>query len=191
LVVPTSTIRVPDCAITSGTRKSPPISTSSPRETMVSPPRASAVRTSSAPAAQLLTTSASSAPVSSATARARREIVFERAVARGFLGDGAARRFRERRAPQVRVQDDARRVDDAAQARRRVAPDGSRQASERLRQQRLARLIPVRARAQLCAQLVRDGARQPRQPRVARAGAQGRVRRGGAQQRVDRRQRTH
>ena len=35
-VVPTSRITAPDCAITSGTRKSPPISTSSPRETITS-----------------------------------------------------------------------------------------------------------------------------------------------------------
>jgi hypothetical protein len=71
-VVPTSTKAVPDCAITSGTRKSPPISTNSPRETIVSPSRASAVSTSSAAAAQLLMTSASSAPVSSASSASAR-----------------------------------------------------------------------------------------------------------------------
>src|SRR3989442_1574340 len=55
----------------SGIRNDPPISTSSPRDTTASPPRARALRaTSSAPAA-LFTTSASSAPVSS-TSRSRR-----------------------------------------------------------------------------------------------------------------------
>jgi hypothetical protein len=41
-------MRVPEPAITSGTRKSPPISTSSPRETIVSPSPASTLSISSA-----------------------------------------------------------------------------------------------------------------------------------------------
>ena len=48
----------------SGMRNSPPISISSPRETMTSRPWASVSRASSTAAALLLTTSASSAPVS-------------------------------------------------------------------------------------------------------------------------------
>ena len=46
LVVPTSRSIAPDCAMMSGTRKPPPISTSSPRETITSRPRASAASTS-------------------------------------------------------------------------------------------------------------------------------------------------
>ena len=57
----------PDCSRTSGIRKSPPISTNSPRETITSPSLARAESTSSAAAAQLLTTSASSASASSAS----------------------------------------------------------------------------------------------------------------------------
>ena len=54
----------------SGTRNAPPISTSSPRETIASPSRASADRATSKAPAALFTTSASSAPVSS-TRRSR------------------------------------------------------------------------------------------------------------------------
>ena len=50
--------------MTSGMRKAPPISTSSPRETITSLPRASAASVSSTAAALLLTTVAASAPVS-------------------------------------------------------------------------------------------------------------------------------
>ena len=49
---------------TSGIRNFPPISTSSPRETTVSPPEASAVNMSSTAAALLFTAMAASAPVS-------------------------------------------------------------------------------------------------------------------------------
>jgi hypothetical protein len=62
-VVPTSRSVAPDCAITSGTRKPPPISTSSPRDTMTSRPAASAASTIIVAAALLLTTTADSAPV--------------------------------------------------------------------------------------------------------------------------------
>ena len=64
-VVPTSTSRAPACAITSGTRKPPPISTSWPRETTTRARPASAAAASSTAPAQLLTASAASAPVSS------------------------------------------------------------------------------------------------------------------------------
>src|SRR4051794_16881401 len=65
LVVPTSTSVAPDCATTSGTRKEPPISTSWPRDTTSSRRPASAAAASSTAPAQLLTTIAASAPVSS------------------------------------------------------------------------------------------------------------------------------
>src|SRR6266852_1172618 len=70
LVVPTSTTRAPERAMMSGIRNDPPISTSSPRETTASPPRASALSASSTAPAALFTTSASAAPVSS-TSRSR------------------------------------------------------------------------------------------------------------------------
>ena len=54
----------------SGMRNDPPISTSSPRDTTASPPRASALSARSSAPAALLTTSASAAPVSS-TSRSR------------------------------------------------------------------------------------------------------------------------
>ena len=53
-------------AMMSGTRKLPPISTSSPREMIASRPSASVLSARTSAAAQLFTTSASSAPVSSA-----------------------------------------------------------------------------------------------------------------------------
>ena len=56
---------VPARAMMSGMRKAPPISISSPRETMASRPSASVLSVSSTAAALLLTTVASSAPVSS------------------------------------------------------------------------------------------------------------------------------
>ena len=55
-VVPTSRSVAPDFAMTSGMRKDPPISTSSPRETITSPPSARVFRASSTAAALLLTT---------------------------------------------------------------------------------------------------------------------------------------
>lgn len=75
LVVPTSTSVAPDWASTSGTRNPPPISTSSPRLTMTPRSLASVANANMTAAAQLLTTSAASAPVSmvarSVTAAAR------------------------------------------------------------------------------------------------------------------------
>ena len=53
----------PDWRITSGKRNDPPISTNSPRETTTGLPAANPESASSTAAAQLLTTSASSAPV--------------------------------------------------------------------------------------------------------------------------------
>jgi hypothetical protein len=65
LVVPTSTSWQRDSARISGTRKAPPISTSSPRETTTSRSPANAASASTAAAALLFTTTAASAPVSS------------------------------------------------------------------------------------------------------------------------------
>jgi len=61
-VVPTSRMIAPLNAMTSGMRKEPPISTSSPLDTMTSLPLARLASTSMTAAALLFTTSASSAP---------------------------------------------------------------------------------------------------------------------------------
>ncbi len=65
LVVPTSSSRAPALRITSGMRKAPPISTSSPRDTTTSRRLARLLSSSRTAAALLLTTVAASAPVSS------------------------------------------------------------------------------------------------------------------------------
>jgi hypothetical protein len=66
-VVPTSTNSPPLRAMISGMRNDPPISTSSPRETITSQPRASSFTTSETAAALLFTTSAASDPVNRRT----------------------------------------------------------------------------------------------------------------------------
>ena len=66
-VVPTSTSRAPDCSVTSGILKFPPISTLSPRETATSREFASAATTNNTAAALLFTTIADSAPHNSAS----------------------------------------------------------------------------------------------------------------------------
>ena len=63
LVAPTSLRMAPDSPITSGIRKEPPTSTSSPLETTTSFPLAMAARTSMVAAALLFTAMAASAPV--------------------------------------------------------------------------------------------------------------------------------
>ena len=65
LVVPTSRSRAPPLRSTSGMRKEPPISTSSPRLTSTSVPSASVLTARSTAAAQLLTTTVASTPSSS------------------------------------------------------------------------------------------------------------------------------
>ena len=65
VVVPVSTRWVPARFMMSGSRNDPPISISSPRETIVSLPPARVLSVRSTAAALLLTTQASSAPVSS------------------------------------------------------------------------------------------------------------------------------
>ena len=57
-------MRAFDCAMISGTRKLPPISTSSPRLTMASLPAANSASTIMTAAALLFTAMAASAPVS-------------------------------------------------------------------------------------------------------------------------------
>ena len=64
-MVPTSRSTTPAASMIWGSRNSPPISISSPRETSTSRPRASPPRASSSAPAALLTTSAASAPVAS------------------------------------------------------------------------------------------------------------------------------
>ena len=64
MVVPTSTSLLPLCSITEGTLNDPPISTSSPLETITSLFLAKVDSISKTAAALLLTTTASSAPVS-------------------------------------------------------------------------------------------------------------------------------
>ena len=56
--MPTSRMRAPDLARISGMRKPPPISTSSPRETMTSAPSARELSARNVAAAQLFTTTA-------------------------------------------------------------------------------------------------------------------------------------
>ena len=105
-------------------RKPSPISTSWPRETTISRPAASAASTSSSAAALLFTQSAASAPVSSPTAARRGSAACRarrwRGRARGWRSrprrpHALERGVRERRAAEVRVQDDAGGVDHRAQ----------------------------------------------------------------------------
>src|SRR6516165_30406 len=116
----------PDWRMTSGTRKPPPISTSSPREMITSRPSASAARSRSVAAALLLTTTAASAPVtraisvSACTSRRPREpaeVVFEIRVAAGDLLHARERAFRQRRTAQIGMDDDAGGIDDANERR--------------------------------------------------------------------------
>ena len=139
LVVPTSRSTAPDCAMTSGTRNPPPISTSSPREMRTSRPAASAASASSVAAALLLTTTAASAPVSRQIRRSACTSRRPRAPRRGRIRGWYSRRrardarraaWRQRRAAEIRVDDHAGRVDDArratARSRRSRAPRHAR-----------------------------------------------------------------
>ena len=116
--------------MTSGTRKPPPISTSSPRETITSRPAASAASVSSVAAALLLTTTAASAPVSGRAAARRGRRGARASPARGRIRGWCSRasgrhalerRARERRAAEVGVEDHAGGVDDGARATGRSA----------------------------------------------------------------------
>ena len=114
----------------SGMRKLPPISISSPRETIASRPSASVLSASTSAAAQLLTTSASSAPVSSRKQRraVRRSAIRARRASTSYSRFENPRATRaiasiatcgERRAAEIRVQHDAGGVDHASQRRAR------------------------------------------------------------------------
>jgi len=98
--------------------------------------------------------------------RARQCVVFKRAIARGFMRDGAARSFGKRGASEVGVQHDAAGVDDMAQAERRFIPTCALKPSCRLRQQHLARgraatgFIGRNVRLDTVTQFFDDGARQ-------------------------------
>ena len=78
MVVPTSLSFAPQLSIISGTRKLPPISTSSPRLTITSPPLAMAESISSTAAALLFTTIALSAPVRRLSSRSTWEYLSPR-----------------------------------------------------------------------------------------------------------------
>ena len=108
-------------------RNPSPISISSPRETTTSRPSASAARARSTAAALLLTTSAASAPRQAPqqlcemnlarTALPAFEVVLEVRVAAPHLDHSRHRRVCERSPAQVRVHEDAGRVEHAAQRR--------------------------------------------------------------------------
>ena len=173
LVVPTSRSTAPDFAITSGMRNDPPISTSSPRETMTSPPSASAFSVSSTAAALLLTTMvATSRPMSpnnlgeqpvhmhiALAALAGRQIKFQVGVALRDFDHALQRRAAQRRAPQVGVQDHARRVDHRPQRvgmRFSQSPlDLARSLSMAALQPHLHPTCPPQSRAQLIEKLSR------------------------------------
>ncbi len=123
-VVPTSTSRAPERARTSGIRKPSPISISSPRETthlaslrergereqhragvVVDDERRLRARQPPQDRRDVVLPRA---------ARAGVEVVLEVRVAAAGLDDARERLLRERRAPEIRVDDDARRVEDAA-----------------------------------------------------------------------------
>ena len=130
LVVPTSRKTAPLCSMISGMRKPSPISINSPRETMTSPPRASAASASSTAAAQLFTTIAASAPVSRSisravctsrlprapAARSYSRLEYCVAVRRNLLRQRASE---QRRAAKIGVQNHARSVDHRLQGRGR------------------------------------------------------------------------
>ena len=135
MVVPTSRRTAFDFVMTSGMRNEPPISTSSPRETMTSPPSASVFSASRTAAALLLTTMvetlASCARAGPDGVPHSRQQLAEQAVhvdialaplagldielqvriTRGGFADVFQRGRRQRRAPQIGVQDHSGGVD--------------------------------------------------------------------------------
>ena len=137
-------------------RKPSPISTSWPRATSTSPPRAVAAKASSTAAALLLTASASSAPVTVQSTSctwswrearcAARQAVLEVGVAGGGGDDRVDRLLRQQRPAEIGVHDHAGGVDDAAQRRRdrrreqprRPGHEGGRREVRRLGGGRLA-----------------------------------------------------
>ena len=105
----------------SGMRKPSPISISSPRETMASPPAASSLRARKTAAALLLTAmpGAPDEPFEQRLRCARRVCrgVRRRGRIRGWSSRRQGRERAERGAAQIGVQNDAGGVDDAAQRR--------------------------------------------------------------------------
>src|SRR5438874_2136351 len=98
--------------MTSGIRKPPPISTSSPRDTITDRPWASAASTSSTAAAPLLTTRAASAPAALASSEAARPVRHSprlrrvagrhgRSTSVAVLGQAVALQYRFNRVPQA------------------------------------------------------------------------------------------
>ncbi len=135
LVVPTSRSARPRCAMMSGMRKEPPISISSPRETIDLAP---AGQRCSAPAARrrrcCSPTVAASAPVSSRSrpstwsSRSPRPPVAGRTPGRPApriaCGDGRDRLLRQERAAEIGVQHRAGEVEHRPQARRDAGRQG-------------------------------------------------------------------
>ena len=124
LVVPTSCSSTPAWRKTSGKRNEPPISMSWPREMITRRPAASVCSVSSVAAAQLLTTRAASAPVTSwhsASTAAPRRPRWPLSRSTSTLVHSAASRMAsiaagcERSAAEIRVNHDARAVDDLSQ----------------------------------------------------------------------------
>ena len=130
-VVPTSRRIAPDFAITSGIRNDPPISTSSPRETMTSPPSARELSASSTAAALLFTTMVAISTPSYALGQQLFEqainvdvalapfsgidIELQIAVAGGSFADVLERGFTQRRASEIGMQNDTGGIDDRPQ----------------------------------------------------------------------------
>jgi len=97
----------------------------SPRETITSPPRANAASVASTAAAQLFTTIAASAPVNCSISRElctsrfprapAANVVFKIGILRRQFAETLQNGSRQRRSPQVRVQDHAGGIDHSAQ----------------------------------------------------------------------------
>ena len=133
MVVPTSRSLAPLRAMTSGIRKDPPISTSSPRETTTSFPRARVSRQRSTAAALLLTAMAASAPLIShripsmalyrspraPLTRSNSRLVYRREMRATFSTAG----FGQEGPAQVGVHHDPGGVDHRPQGRHQLAVD--------------------------------------------------------------------
>ena len=130
-MVPTSTSRAPARAMMSGRRNEPPISISSPRETIASLPAPKVLSTSSTAAALLLTTAGvlgagqladqAAHVVVALAARAAAEVELERHGRAHGIDRGRNRALRQHGAAEVGVQHRAGEVEHAAQARRVLA----------------------------------------------------------------------
>ena len=164
--------------MTSGTRKPPPISTSSPREMITSRPAASALKHQQGRRRVVVDDEggfgageAAQQPLGvhvAAAAGAALDVVFEVRVPARERRHAIGRRARERRAPEVRVDDDAGRVDHAAQRRRRVGGEPCRHGLlDRADQRRPSSHGPVATRCRSAAASARSASTTAR-PAVLR-----------------------